>query len=85
MTRSGADFFACRRVNQGGSAARVSHLLVADDALRAGSWGSSQVAVCGVEVVHPGGPIAGETDEDPGYCPVCVRAAVRWNIRRTGR
>jgi hypothetical protein len=50
-----------------------SHLLVADDVLAVGPQSSSYVAVCGVEVdaLSGGG-------EDPGYCPECVRAALRW-------
>ena len=71
-------------VCRAGSSVGVSHLLVATDVLSAGYWGSSQVAVCGAEI-HPGGGTVMAADEDPAYCPVCVRAAVRWSTRRTGR
>ena len=80
----GTGLFACHRIRRGGSPAGVSHLLVADDALHPGYAGGSQIAVCGVQV-HPDSPTAVEPAEDPGYCPVCVRAAVRWNTRRAAR
>jgi hypothetical protein len=81
---SGAGFLACHRVRQGGSPADVSHLLVAHDALRTGYWGASHIAVCGIEI-HPGSAAGAEADEDPRYCPACVRAAVRWSTRGTAR
>jgi hypothetical protein len=62
----------------------VSHLLVARDVLGPEYWGASQIAVCGVEV-HPGSDPMVTAEEDPGYCPACVRAAVRWNTRRAAR
>lgn len=78
MTLSGMEFVACHRVCRSGSLAGVSHLLVAADALSAEYWGSSQIAVCGAEV-HLGSGTAVDAEEDPRYCPACVRAAVRWN------
>jgi len=78
----GGGSFVCRRVSLGGSAAAVLHLLVAADVLRPGSWGDNHIAVCGVEL-QPGGGAPGQV-EDPVYCPACVRAAVRWNIRGAG-
>jgi len=84
VTRRGADFVACVRVCRSGSPAGVSHLLVAADVLSPGYWGTSQVAVCGIEV-DPASTTNVAVEEDPGYCPVCGRAAVRWNIRRTTR
>jgi len=76
--------FGCRRGRRGGSPGGVSHLLVAADVLRPGYWADSHITVCGMQV-FPGDDTAAEVEEDPGYCPVCVRAAVRWNIRRAGR
>ena len=64
--------------------AGLSHLLVAADVLRPGYWADSQIAVCG-EVVQPeNSPVEGseeEEEDDPTYCPKCVRAAVRWNMQ----
>jgi hypothetical protein len=84
VTLTSGDFFACRRVRRGGSPASVSHLLVAADVLSPGYENSSYIAVCGVEV-DPDSPTTVEVEEDPRYCPVCVRAAVRWSSRRVGR
>jgi hypothetical protein len=81
---SGASVLACRRMCRGGSPGRVSHLLVAADVLSPGYEASIQIAVCGVEV-DPGSTTTVEAEDDPGYCPACVRAAVRWNTRRTKR
>lgn len=67
----------------------ISHLLVADEALIVGRWGS-YIAVCGAEV-RPAGVTAAETADDPEraddpeYCLECVRAAVRWSTRSTAR
>lgn len=51
---------------------RAVHLLPADEAFRQG-YESTGVAVCGDLVT-------GEPDgeNDPHYCPGCVRAAIRW-------
>ena len=84
MRLTGTGWFVCGRRRHGGSSGGVSHLLVAADVLRPGYWADSHIAVCGTEI-HPGNGQAVEVEEDPGYCPVCVRAAVRWNIRRAGR
>jgi len=73
-----------RPARRPGSSAKSSHLLVAADVLNEGYQGSIQIAVCGAEV-QPGSGAAVGSDEDPGYCRGCVRAAVRWNARRAGR
>ncbi|MGH3566677.1 MAG: hypothetical protein ACRDRH_11720 [Pseudonocardia sp.] len=65
--------------------AGVSHLLVADEALCPGRWGSSHVTVCGEEIPTPGATAADPTVDDPKYCPQCVRAAVRWSARSAAR
>jgi hypothetical protein len=59
-------------------AAGVSHLLVADDVLAVGPQSSSFVAVCGAEVDTTNG-----AGDDLGYCPECVRAALRWRGPRS--
>jgi hypothetical protein len=51
----------------------VVHLLAVGELFRQGYGGSTPVAVCG-ELVTSG---TGEEDE-PRYCPDCVREAIRW-------
>ncbi len=51
---------------------RAVHLLPAGELFRQG-YPSTSVAVCGELVTN--GP---DGDEDPHYCPRCVRAALRW-------
>lgn len=57
----------------------VSHLLVADDVLIPGRWGS-HITLCGQEVRRPN-----VEHDDPldwpccRYCPECVREASRWS------
>lgn len=48
------------------------HLLAAGEVFRQGC-GGALVAVCGEAVTS--GP---DGEEDPSYCPDCVRAAIRW-------
>ncbi len=51
----------------------VVHLPAADELCQQGYGSMSAVAVCGELVTE-------ETDdEDPRYCPQCVRAAIRWS------
>jgi len=84
MRLRGGGLFVCRRLPLGGSAVGVSHLLVATDVLRpgAGRIVTSQCAVCRSSLAAAP---RGRVRRIRGICPVCVRAAVRWNIRRTGR
>ncbi|MGH3824146.1 MAG: hypothetical protein ACRDRA_15150 [Pseudonocardiaceae bacterium] len=51
---------------------RAVHLLTAGEAFRQG-YPSTSVAVCGELVTS--GP---DGENDPRYCPECVRAALRW-------
>ena len=81
MSQGGASLVACCGVRRGVPSRGVSHLLVAADALSADRWGGSHIAVCGAQV-HPASHTAGEAEEDPRYCPTCVRAAVRWSATR---
>ena len=57
-----------------GQSEAFSHLLVAADVH---SWSDTHIAACGAEV-RPDNGTAEESGEDPGYCPKCIRAAVRW-------
>jgi hypothetical protein len=52
------------------------HLLPMGELFRQGYGESTSVAVCG-ELVTSG--VSG--DEDPRYCPDCVREAIRWNAQ----
>lgn len=54
---------------------RAVHLLPAGELFRHG-YGSTPVAVCG-ELVTSGA----DGQEDSGYCPDCVRAAIRWSAQ----
>lgn len=51
---------------------RAVHLLPAGEVFRQG-YGSTSVAVCGELVTRET-----DTENDPHYCPECVRAALRW-------
>ncbi|MGH3694923.1 MAG: hypothetical protein ACRDRX_13210 [Pseudonocardiaceae bacterium] len=54
------------------SVGRAAHLLPAGEAFRQG-YPSTPVAVCGEPMTSaPGG------EDDPHYCPECVRTAIRW-------
>lgn len=52
------------------------HLFSGDQLAEARYFPGGYVAVCGA-LLRPHS--ASGTDEEPRYCPVCVRAAVRWN------
>lgn len=51
---------------------RAVHLLSAGEVFRQG-YLSTSVAVCGEPVTS-----AADSEEDPSYCPDCVREALRW-------
>jgi hypothetical protein len=53
--------------------ARAVHLLSAEELFQQG-YGSTPVAVCGEPVTS-----APDSEDDPRYCPDCVRAAIRWS------
>jgi hypothetical protein len=54
------------------SALRSVHLLSAGEVFREG-YPTTSVAVCGEPVTS-----GLDSDEDPRYCPQCVRAAQQW-------
>lgn len=61
---------------------RVSHLLVADDALMPGRWGV-HITLCGEQVRTPSAA-AEEDDCYPNfrYCSECAAQAARWQADR---
>ena len=52
------------------------HLLPLGELFRQGYGASTSVAVCGELVTS-----VASSDEDPRYCPDCVREAIRWNAQ----
>lgn len=63
---------------------RVTHLLVADEALDTSWWGG-QAALCGEEVRDPSTPADPNDWAYPNYryCSDCVASAVRWQADRS--
>lgn len=57
---------------------RAVHLLPAGELFEQG-YPSTPVAVCGEPVTS-----APEGEDEPGYCPDCVREAVRWCAQPEG-
>ncbi|MGH3670897.1 MAG: hypothetical protein ACRDSH_09700 [Pseudonocardiaceae bacterium] len=52
------------------------HLLPAGEAFQQrGCYPNTPVAVCGEPVNS--GP---DSEEDPRFCPACVRAVIRWSV-----
>jgi hypothetical protein len=51
---------------------RTVHLLPAGEVFRQG-YPATSVAVCGEPVTS-----GADSEEDPSYCPDCVREALRW-------